>query len=99
MTLWSKLNYLLPNPDCDTVGNLVTEWRDSRPYPSQAELDAVRASDILNRAKEDEIEGDSYPEFNKQMAKLSFIMFNQIRVLEGKPEVSRRAFREAVKAL
>lgn len=44
---WRKLNHLVPEPQCRTDEGIITEWKDSRPQPSQAEIDAVSEADVL----------------------------------------------------
>lgn len=44
---WRALNYLVPEPDCDTRNGVVTVWRDARPQPSDAEIAAVQEADIV----------------------------------------------------
>ena len=39
--LWQCINYIVPGPDCDTFGDQITAWRDARPQPTQAQLDAA----------------------------------------------------------
>lgn len=44
---WRKLNYLIPGPDCSTKGNIITEWRDARPQPTDLEIDLVDINDVI----------------------------------------------------
>ncbi len=55
-SLWEKLNYLVPEPQCRTRGNEITEWTDSRAQPTDAELNAVQQSDIRERRKDNDAE-------------------------------------------
>lgn len=49
MSLWLKLNELVPEPQCSTRGDEITEWHDDRPQPSQAEIDAVDLAPVYAR--------------------------------------------------
>ncbi len=51
-SLWEKINHLVPEPQCRTRGNEVTEWTDSRTQPTTSELNAVQQSDIREREKD-----------------------------------------------
>ncbi len=51
-SLWQKINYLVPDPQCRTRGNEITEWSDSRAQPTDAELNAVQQSDIRESEKD-----------------------------------------------
>ncbi len=55
-SLWEKINYLVPDPQCRTRGDTVTEWNDSRAQPTDAELNAVKQSDIRERRKDSDAE-------------------------------------------
>jgi len=46
---WEQLNVLVPNPDCDTDGGVVTAWRDVRAEPTQAQIDAVTQAQVDNQ--------------------------------------------------
>jgi hypothetical protein len=46
---WEQLNVLVPNPDCDTDDGVVTAWRDARPEPTQAAIDAVTQAQVDNQ--------------------------------------------------
>lgn len=41
MSFWQKLNHLVPEPDCSTRGEEITEWRDVRPQPTNVTINAV----------------------------------------------------------
>ena len=43
---WEKLNVLVPEPDCDTDDGVITVWRDARPQPTQAAIDAVTQTQV-----------------------------------------------------
>ncbi len=47
---WSKLNVLIPAPDCDTLEGPTTvipgTWRDARAEPTQAAIDAVTQTQV-----------------------------------------------------
>ena len=43
---WEKLNVLVPEPDCDTDDGVITAWRDARPQPTQAAIDAVTQTQV-----------------------------------------------------
>jgi hypothetical protein len=43
---WEKLNVLVPEPDCDTDAGVITVWRDARPQPTQAAIDAVTQAQV-----------------------------------------------------
>ncbi len=43
---WQKLNVLVPDPDCDTDDGVITAWRDARPQPTQAAIDAVTQTQV-----------------------------------------------------
>ena len=47
---WEQINVLVPLPDCDTDGGVITAWRDARPEPTQAEIDAVTQTQIDDMA-------------------------------------------------
>jgi hypothetical protein len=96
---WKKLNYLVPEPQCRTESGIVTEWRDARPQPSQGEIDAVTDAQVLDQEAETQLDNDSYPDITIQTLKGMHLMFNKIRVLEGKSTVTRRVFRETIKNL
>ncbi len=51
-SIWEKLNYLVPEPQCRTRGNEIIEWSDSRAQPTDVELNAVKQSDIRERRKD-----------------------------------------------
>ncbi len=55
-SLWEKLNYLVPMPQCRTRGDEVTEWMDSRAQPTDVELNAVQSTDIQERKKDSDAE-------------------------------------------
>lgn len=41
-----KLEYLVPQPDCDTSGGVIIAWRDARPQPTYDEIEAVLDADV-----------------------------------------------------
>ncbi len=55
-SLWQKINHLVPEPQCRTRGNGIIEWSDSRAQPTDAELNAVKQSDIRERKKDSDAE-------------------------------------------
>ena len=55
---WEKLNFLVPNPQCETVEGVVTRWFDSRPEPPQAAIDAVTEVAIVAREKAEAFDKD-----------------------------------------
>lgn len=101
---WEKLNYLVPEPQCrmKTIdGELqITEWKDERPQPSDAEIDAVSDEKTEEKILDDEAEGVF--SFDK-MAKLQFEVYlkqeNRIRILEGKDPLTRGQFTTGLKDL
>ena len=52
MSFWLKLNHLVPEPNCDTRGNEITEWRDARPQPTAEAIEAVDETAALAKYKE-----------------------------------------------
>jgi len=44
--IWAKLNVLVPDPQCTINGEEIIEWNDTRPQPSQSEIDAVTSAQI-----------------------------------------------------
>lgn len=56
MSYWHKLNYLVPEPQCSTKGNEITEWHDQRPQPSDADINAVDMNLVNARIKDENIE-------------------------------------------
>jgi hypothetical protein len=57
VSLWRKLNYLVPEPQCHTKEDQIIEWTDARPQPTQAEIDAVSMSDVNDAEKDARKEG------------------------------------------
>ena len=47
---WEQINVLVPLPDCDTEDGVITIWRDARPEPTQAAIDAVTQTQIDDQA-------------------------------------------------
>ena len=94
---WRKLNYLVPDPDCDTKGGAITEWRDARPQPTDAEIAAVSIADVEQREQEENEDNFRVEDHAKILARVAWNHENRIRVIEGRPEIAFRQFVRAVK--
>ena len=93
---WRKLNYLVPNPDCDTKGGAITEWRDARPQPTDEEIAAVSIADVEQREQEENEDNFRVDDGVRILAKAVWNHENRIRALEGKNPVTFRVFVRAV---
>ena len=96
---WHKLNYLVPNPDCDTKAGVITKWRDARPQPTDAEIAAVSIADVEQREQEENEDNFRVGDHAKILARVAWSHENRIRVIEGKPEIAFRQFVRAVKSI
>ncbi len=56
--MWIKLNYLVPEPQCDTKDGKVTAWFDTREQPTQEAIDAVDESVATGYYKSKKVEKD-----------------------------------------
>jgi len=60
---WKQLNFLVPDPQCETKEGIVTVWNDPRPEPPQAAIDAVSLTAVEARERDEAFgkEVDSSP--------------------------------------
>ena len=96
---WRQLNFLVPQPDCDTEEGVVTVWRDSRPQPTQVEIDAVKIVDIEVVEAEKEEDNFSFDGVMVTIAKAFHNHENRIRTWEGKSSVTLKQVVKALRAL
>jgi len=99
MAYWRKLNYLIPDPDCDTNDNAITEWRDARPQPTDAEINAVNLSDVQAKEDNDKEDRGEFPNVIIQIAKALRLIVNKQRVAEGKQPLTMKQYIKALRAL
>jgi hypothetical protein len=98
MELWRKLNYLVNEPKCRIKGNQITEWSDARPRPTDAQINAVTDAQVITG----EIDAEADREVSgvlrkdKMLFQVSFDVENRIRVLEGKPAVTKQQYKDAL---
>jgi hypothetical protein len=83
MSLWRKLNYLVPDPQCRTKEGVITEWTDARPQPTQAEIDAVSMSDVNDKEKADRKEDKAKTDkaMLETIANLTSTPYNDVKAL------------------
>ncbi len=89
--MWRKLNHLVPEPQCSTRGNNITEWHDTRTMPTYDELAAVLIADVEVSEQDVADERGEVPS-QRHMLRLLWKMFNSIRVLESKPPIAWKNF-------
>ncbi len=97
---WAKLNHLLPEPQCSTRTEngvfTISNWKDPRPQPTMAEIDAVTDADVdadIEKLEEDNFNWDG---IMQTIAKAFHNHENRLRALEGKQPIN---LRQVVKAL
>lgn len=44
--LWKRINAIVPNPQCMTIGDTIIKWDDDREQPTDQELLAVNIPEI-----------------------------------------------------
>ena len=93
---WRKLNHICPEPQCRTKNGVITEWTDSRPQPTDAEIDAVDIVDVEAVEAQKEEDNFNFPDVMITIAKALHYQQNQIRALEGKQPIT---LKQVVKAL
>jgi len=96
---WRSLNHLCPEPQCSTKDGVITDWNDSRPQPTAAEIDAVRIQDIKDTESQVEEDNFSFPGVMVTIAKALHNHENRIRALEGRPEITLGQTIRAIRAL
>lgn len=93
---WRKLNHLCPEPQCQTREGIIIEWTDTRPQPTEAEIDAVDLVDVEAAEAQKKEDDFAFPDVMKTIAKAFHYQQNQIRELQGEPPIT---FRQVTKAL
>lgn len=102
---WKKLNYLVPGPKCrmneDANGDLqITTWADSRPQPTDSDINAVADQDIVSSELDTEAEQAVKSDKVKRLVfEINFDQENRIRVLEGKTIVTKNQYKTVLKNL
>ena len=96
--IWPKLNYLVPEPQCETREDEILNWKDSRPQPTQAELDAVTQAQIDSTKKESRLRGKFTSREDTSLL-LYYKIDKRLRVLEGKPAITKEQFWNGVKTI
>ena len=99
MAYWRKLNYLVPEPDCDTDDNAITEWRDARPQPTDTEINAVNLSDVQAKEDNDKEERGEFKDAIIQITKAMRLIANKQRVVEGKTPLPMKQYIKTLRAL
>lgn len=99
-TLWQKLNYLVPEPQCRTTKNTIFDWTDARQQPPQVEIDAVTDQQVEDGELDKEA-NNSLAVSKKGMLlfEINFDQEKRIRVLEGKPTVTKQQYKTVIKNL
>ena len=46
---WRKLNFLVPEPQCNITDDVITDWFDTRSQPNDAAINAVSLTAIETR--------------------------------------------------
>ncbi len=97
-TKWQKLNFLIPGPQCRTKGDLIFDWIDVRPQPTQIELDAVTDQEVIDSELDTEAGNQvEASNFNRLLFEIHFDAENRVRALEGKSLVTKLQYKTAVK--
>jgi len=99
MAYWRKLNHLVPEPDCDTDDNAITEWRDARPQPTDAEINAVNLSAVQAKEDNDKEERGEFQGAIIQITKALRLIVNKQRVADGKTPLTMKQYIKALRAL
>lgn len=97
---WRKLNHLVPEPDCDTVNDQIVTWRDTRPQPTDVEIDVVTAAQVnaseLDTEASNALESDK---IKRLLFEVNFEQENRVRALESKPAITKAQYKAAIKDL
>lgn len=92
-----KILYLVPDAIFRNYEDEVVEWLDPRPQPSQSEIDAVTDQNVID--SELETEANKSIDVSKKdrlLFEINFDQENRMRVLEGKPVITKQVYKDAL---
>ncbi len=97
-----KTLYLVPGANYKYSEDEIAEWYDTRPQPTQAELDVVTDQEVID--SEDDIEAEKVidsarDKFKRLLFEINFRLENRVRGLEGKPTITKSQYKDALKIL
>ena len=94
---WQKLNYLIPEPQCNMkgIGGIlhIVNWKDERTQPTDSEIDGVTDEQVEAQELDDEAVGQlSSNKVNQVLLEIILGLENRVRTLEGGKGMTQTEF-------
>ena len=97
-----KTLFLVPDADYKYSEEGIEEWYDTRPQPTQAELDVVTDQEVIDSeadTKSSQVIDAVKNKFHRLLFEINFKLENRVRVLEGNDTITKGQYKKAVKNL
>jgi len=98
--LWQRLNYLVPDPDCNTTGDEYDsiEWSDARIMPTIIQVQAVLDLDMTTGAIDRSVDREVLSRINRLIVGELVGILDRLRALEGLPPAIRLDYLNQLKS-